>query len=72
MNPEIYSYKFINEDIELIVDIKDKNLGLFTLSIFLTQNYPFEIPYVKLEFMVNFLIFFLKKFFYFEEQRHLH
>ena len=56
LSSSIYSYDFNKDDSELIVNINDKVLGLIKIYILLVENYPFEIPLVKIEFQVLFLI----------------
>ena len=56
---EVYSYKFNEGDSELIVHIKDKNFDLVKVWILLPENYPFEIPQIKMEFKV--ILVFYKK-----------
>ncbi len=48
----VYSYKFLEGNSELIVHIKDKNLDLVKVWILLPENYPFEVPQIKMEFKV--------------------
>ena len=65
----VYAYEFLQNDSELYVQIKSKEVGTIKLWILLPQNYPFEIPQIKMEFEVI-----IKKKIYFYDfigQRHI-
>ena len=49
----VYAYEFLQNDSELYVQIKNKEMGTIKLWILLPQNYPFEIPQIKMEFEVR-------------------